>query len=152
MWRVTHSRIFLLAFLGGVLASCGGVEPTGPAGNDGPAAPRVIKPNPLFDPDIQNILVEGGCTSGGCHGAPQGQAGLRLDSDVQMNYANLVNVPAQQQGGFLLVKPADATNSYVVIKLEDRQNVGSSMPIGVPLDSIDLTNFRNWIDTGAPFD
>lgn len=153
MQRVTHRRIFLLPFLGSVLASCGGGEPTGPAGKvDGPATPRMILSNPLFDPDIQNILLEGGCAAGGCHGAPQGQAGLKLDADVRMNYVNLVNVPAQQQAGFLLVKPTDATNSYVVIKLEDRQNVGGPMPVGEPLDSIDLMNIRNWIDNGAPMD
>jgi hypothetical protein len=37
-----------------------------------------------------------------------------------------------------------------VIKVEGRQSVGASMPqTGSPLDSIDLTNLRNWIDQGA---
>ena len=110
---------------------------------------RVIKMNPLFDPDIQNIIVEAGCESGGYHGASTGQARLKLDLDVEMNYANLVNVPAEQQAGILLVKPNDAINSYVMIKLDGRQSVGQRMPPGQSLDSIDLENFRNWIDNGA---
>ena len=147
---MTYRRIFLLSFLGSVLASCGGREPTGlPRTNDGPAMTRVIKTNPLFDPDIQNILVKAGCVSGGCHGTSKGQARLKLDFDVEMNYANLVNVPAFQQAGFLLVDPDDAINSYVMIKLDGRQSVGQRMPPGQSLDSIDLTNFRNWIDKGA---
>jgi hypothetical protein len=37
-----------------------------------------------------------------------------------------------------------------VIKLEGRQTVGGRMPqTGSPLDSIDLTNVRNWISQGA---
>ena len=46
--------------------------------------------------------------------------------------------------------PGDAANSYLVIKLEGTQSVGSRMPIGgSALDNIDLTNIKNWINNGA---
>ena len=61
-----------------------------------------------------------------------------------------MNVPARSERQFLLVKPGDADNSYLVIRFEDRQSVAALMPIGLPLDSIDLTNLRNWINNGAP--
>ena len=46
--------------------------------------------------------------------------------------------------------PNDAQNSYLVIKIEDRQTVGTRMPQGGnALDSIDVSNIRNWINQGA---
>ena len=51
---------------------------------------------------------------------------------------------------FLRVKPDDATNNYLVIKLEGRQNFGVQMSVsGSALDNIDLTNIKNWINAGA---
>jgi hypothetical protein len=48
------------------------------------------------------------------------------------------------------VIPGDPDGSYLMIKLEGRQSVGDRMPqTGSPLDSIDLTNLRNWISQGA---
>ena len=48
------------------------------------------------------------------------------------------------------VVPGNATDSYLVIRLEGRQTVGNRMPLGgSPLDNIDLTNVRNWIAQGA---
>ena len=67
------------------------------------------------------------------------------------NHLNLVNVPAESESQFLHVKPLDAVNSYVIIRLENRQTVGLQMPgDGGRLDSIDLTNLKTWINNGAP--
>ncbi|RMH12875.1 MAG: hypothetical protein D6701_13015 [Gemmatimonadetes bacterium] len=75
-------------------------------------------------------------------------AGLDLRNAVA--YDNLVNVQATSEN-FRRVLPGDPQNSYIVIKLEGRQSVGSRMPLGqAPLDNIDLTNIRNWISSGAP--
>ncbi len=53
-------------------------------------------------------------------------------------------------GNEVRVIAGDAQNSYLVKKLEGRQTVGARMPLnGAPLDNIDLTNIRNWIDQGA---
>ena len=61
-----------------------------------------------------------------------------------------MNVTAESERQFLRIEPFAPVNSYVLIKLEGRQRVGGEMPPGLPLDSIDLTNMRNWVRTGAP--
>lgn len=145
---MSHSRPTLLLFvLGSLLASCGGeATPTAPSGGrDEPQMNRMIMQFPEFKEHIQEILVRKGCTSGECHLI--GQGGLTLGPDAVENHMNIVNVPAESETEFLRVKPFDATNSYVIIKLEGRQRVGASMG---PIDSIDLTNLKNWINYGAP--
>jgi hypothetical protein len=63
---------------------------------------------------------------------------------------SLVNVASSNEPAFLRVEPGDPENSYLVIKNEGRQAVGSRMPIGgAPLDEIDQTNIRTWIAQGA---
>jgi hypothetical protein len=107
----------------------------------------VVKANPAFGADIQEIFDRRGCTASGCHGSAQ-SAGLDLRSGSA--YGSLVNVQASSEP-IVRVIPNDAQNSYLVIKLEGRQSVGAQMPRGgSPLDTIDMRNIRNWIDTGAP--
>ncbi len=129
------------------LAACGG-------NGDSPMAPgnggddRVVLMNPSFSTDIQEIIVRRGCSAGQCHGS--GAGGLTLTNSAASNHAALVGIEATSEPGFVRVEPGDPANSYVVIKLEGRQSVGARMPLGAPpLDDIDLTNFRNWITTGA---
>ena len=106
-----------------------------------------IKSSPSFSADIKEIFDRRGCAVAGCHGSQQ-SGGLDLRSGA--SYAELVNVTSEGEAMFLRVKPSDATNSYLVIKLEDRQNFGVQMPVsGSALDSIDLTNIKNWINAGA---
>lgn len=122
------------------LAACSD-DGTGPSG-------RQILADPSFAQDINEIFQRRGCSAGVCHGS--GQAGLVLTGDAASNYANLVSVPATSES-FLRVDPGDAQDSYIVIKVEGRQAVGAQMPFGgTPLDDIDVTNLRNWIDNGAP--
>ena len=111
---------------------------------------RVVVQRPSFFEDIQELFVRKGCTLSGCHG--DGQGGFFLLPHSFQNYANIVNVRALQEAEFLLVEPFDATNSYLIIRLEDRQSPGllRMPPSGPLLDSIDLTNLRNWINNGAP--
>ena len=144
-----RSQIFSAFVLGGHLASCGGT-PTELGGNrEETPVIRHIRPDPSFEVHVQEIFVRTGCTQSVCHG--MGEAGLTLSSDAGANYRSLVRVPAESERDFLLVEPNDATNSYLLIRLEGRQRVGLlRMPIGPPLDSIDLTNIRNWINNGAP--
>jgi len=86
------------------------------------------------------------CTSSSCHGTAQ-MAGLDLRSGP--SYASLVSVRATSEP-ILRVIPGDPDGSYLVIKLEGRQSVGDRMPqTGSPLDTVDLTNIRNWISQGA---
>ncbi len=159
---MTVTRSFYRLSIAGLtsffIAACGGdaSNPTDPmddgrdTGGDTGGDTRTIKANPSFSQDIQEIFTRRGCTSSGCHGG--GAGGLTLGSSASANYNNLVNVPSPTSGEIRVI-PNDANNSYLVKKLEGRQGSGngSRMPLGgSPLDNIDLTNIKNWINTGAP--
>lgn len=114
---------------------------------------REIKAVPTFRADIDEIIQRRGCSSSSCHSRdPVGaQAMLWLNTNPGNNYAMLVNADAWSEPAFKRVLPGDAENSYLVIKLEGRQLVGLQMPLDAdPLDEIDLTNIKNWINNGAP--
>ena len=149
--RSFSATVVVTAFL----AACGGSDsPSDLGGNDnngvGGGDIRVIKSNPSFATDIQEIFTRIGCTAGGCHGDGTG-ADMTLGSNANANYGVLVGVPSTSEPSFNRVTPNDATNSYIMIKLEGRQSVGARMPFGgSPLDNIDMTNIRNWINGGAP--
>ena len=143
------TTVVMAAFL---VACGGGDSPSDPGGSndDGGGDTRVIKSNPSFATDIQEIFTRTGCTDMGCHGDGTG-AGMTLGSNAGANHGVLVNVASTSEPNFNRVTPSDAVNSYIVIKLEDRQSVGARMPFGrTPLDDIDMTNIRNWINGGAP--
>lgn len=139
--NVFRTNITLIA-AATLLSACGG----GDSIVDPPLAE--IKISPSFSTDIQEIFTRKGCAVAGCHGSQQ-SGGLDLRSGA--SYAELVNVTSEGEAAFLRVEPSDAINSYLVIKLEDRQNFGDAMPIsgGGSLDNTDLTNIRNWINAGA---
>ena len=92
------------------------------------------------------IFNRKGCASGSCHGSGQAAG---LDLRTGNSYAALVDVTATQVA-FPRVIPGDADGSYLIVKVEGRQTIGQRMPIGgSPLDNIDLTNLKNWINQGA---
>ena len=145
-----HARNTAVIALSTFLVACGGDGPTDPSASDGgdTATPRTILAEPSFAENINEILQRRGCATSGCHGS--GAGGLRLTSAASDNYAALVGVAAIGED-FDYVVPNDATNSYLVIKIENRQSVGQRMPLGSSeLDTIDQTNIRNWINNGAP--
>ena len=144
-----HRRSIVVPLvLAAALSACSGDNPTEPNGNGNGGTPRMILDDPSFQSNINTIFTANGCTGSNCHGG--GQAGLTLTSNAAANYGNLVNVQATSES-FLRVKPGDAQNSYLVIKVEGRQAVGSQMPlVGCCLDAVDIGNIRNWIDNGAP--
>jgi hypothetical protein len=121
---------------------CGGGEsPTSPSN---PAAQPIA--NPSFATDIQSIFTAN-CVSSGCHNATA-SAGLILLSGQAYN--NLVNVRSTQDASKNRVLPNDATNSYLIIKLEGRQTTGVRMPLGrAALSSVQIQNIKNWISMGA---
>jgi hypothetical protein len=132
------------------LAGCGGEGGTGigkgNGGGGGGGPGRVIKEDPSFASDIQEIFNRKGCAAASCHGSFQ-EAGLDLRPGN--SYAQLVNVPSTQTG-IIRVIPGNADGSYLVMKVEGRAGVGVQMPLGgTPLDNIDLSNLRNWINQGA---
>jgi hypothetical protein len=127
------------------LAGCGGgpgdLDPADFSDNI-----REIKEDPSFSKDIVEIFQREGCANGACHGVGA-SAGLNLERDSA--YANLVGVPATLEG-YERVTGGKAEESYLIIKLEGRQDVGQRMPpSGFPLDGIDMGNLKNWINRGA---
>jgi len=102
--------------------------------------------DPSFSLVIQPIFQNSGCTASNCHGVAQ-SGGLDLRSGSA--FGSLVNAPAQGESGKVRVIPGNATDSYLVVKLEGRQTFGTNMPVGGSLNQVDLTNIRNWINQGA---
>ncbi len=130
-----------------ILPACGdSSSPTSPSGTTTtvPAGTGTIA-DPSFANNIQAIFNTG-CTNNACHGTGM-SAGLNLQSGA--SYASLVNVTATREP-IVRVIPGNADASYLVVKLEGRQSVGSRMPLGgQPLSQTDLTNIKNWINRGA---
>ena len=141
--RTTLLPILLVSALG----ACGGDSPTGPDdGQNGGGETRTIVTDPSYANVIQEIFSRKGCTASSCHGSSQ-QAGLDLRSGS--SYAALVNVQSTQSTAARVI-PGNADDSYLIVKVEGRQTVGARMPVGgSPLDNIDLTNLKNWINQGA---
>jgi len=134
------------------LAGCGGDGPTDPVGssngnnNGGGSGSPTVKSDPSFSVDVFDVFTRNGCTASGCHGG--GQGGLTMTS-AATTYTNLVNV-ASPTTGEVRVIPGNATDSYLVKKLEGRASAGVRMPAGgSPLDATDLQNIKNWINQGA---
>lgn len=133
------------------LGACGG-SGTGPdpdpggGGGGGGGATRVVVADPSFGTVIQEIFTRKGCTDSSCHGSAQTEG---LDLRTGSSYASLVNVVATQSTVARVI-PGNANASYIVIKVEGRATTGVQMPKdGTPLDNIDLTNLKNWINLGA---
>jgi uncharacterized protein (TIGR03118 family) len=91
----------------------------------------------------------------GCHngsnppgGALPGAQNLKAGS----SFASLVSVASLEQPTLLRVKPGDATNSYLIQKLEGAAGItGSRMPLGgTPLDQATIDQIKSWIASGAP--
>ncbi len=131
------------------LAGCGGSDsPTDPGGGGGNPPPdsRTIVDNPSFSGVVMEIFNRKGCTASGCHGT--GQGGLTL-TDAATSHANLVGVVSPTSGQVRVVA-GNAAESYLITKLSPNPPFGDQMPQGgSPLDNIDMTNIRNWINQGA---
>lgn len=142
MWKKNISIVsfLLLIFLIAFLYTC--KSPNQPD----PDPDETTKEDPLFATDIQSIF-NSNCVGGGCHNATA-SAGLILSQGQAYN--NLVNVDSTSEPNFKRVLPNDAQNSYIVMKLEGRQTVGSRMPLNrSPLTTVQIQNIKNWINKGA---
>lgn len=95
-----------------------------------------------FADDIQPIF-DANCI--GCHG-DNGNAGLDLRPGL--SYTNLVLFPASESS-LMRVDPGRPMQSWLYLKLTGRQDVGSEMPPGSPLDADTTELVRTWIEEGA---
>lgn len=99
--------------------------------------------------DIQNKIFTPRCALSGCHTGPSPQNGL--DLTLGQSLANLINVPATWDPNFVRVKPNDAADSYLYMKLVgDPRIMGERMPKGGPyLEAQELGAIFEWIDGGG---
>jgi len=108
--------------------------------------PPTVKDDPSFASDIQSIF-NNNCISSGCHDTSASGGMVLLQGQ---SYANLVSVTSTQEPAKTRVIPNNATDSYLVIKLEGRQTNGGRMPLGgSALNANSIQNIKNWIDKGA---
>jgi mono/diheme cytochrome c family protein len=111
---------------------------------NGPAAATLTQ--------IQTAVFTPRCTV--CHDGSQPPGGIlpgSMNLTAGNSFANLVNVPSQEQPNLLRVKPGDPDNSYLIRKLEGTAGIsGSRMPLGGPfLDQATIDQVRSWIAAGA---
>ncbi len=146
MNRATNLRgigaIGLLA--GAALAvSCGGGSSGGMMGAPPPPLQATLD-------SIQSNIFTPSCALSGCHAGSTPQMGQNLSAG--MAYANILNVASTEQPSFLRVKPGDAANSYLYMKITgDARITGVQMPkVGGPLTADKIAAIRDWINAGAP--
>ena len=129
------------------LMSAAGCKSGGSPGSPSQPTPDVtLKDDPSFAADIQSIF-NASCSLAGCHNASASGGLVLLQGQA---YINLVNVVSAGEPPKVRVIPNDAGNSYLVIKLENRQSFGSRMPQGASaLSANRIQNIKNWINKGA---
>ncbi len=146
--RVSRIIICLLALTActNAVAPSGGSGGGGGGGGGGGSTTPVDTPS--FALNIQSIFNVS-CTSSNCHGTSASRANAYLDLRPGKSYGMLVSVLGNQEP-IIRVIPGDANASYLIIKLEGRQRVGSRMPKGAPaLSSAAIQTIKNWITQGA---
>ena len=97
--------------------------------------------------ELSDEIFTPGCA--GCHGGGNPSAGLSLAKDVIA--ANIIDKAAASKSEYKLVNPGSPDDSYIVMKLENRDITGSQMPLGgTPLSTEQIEKIRDWIAAGAP--
>ena len=134
----------------GIIGACADFEGvTNPTGG----LPDVVVEVPQFARDIVPIF-ERRCGIGGCHSDVAHQGGLVLTPSAA--HAALINKPSQTRIGQVLVRPGDATNSWLVIAIgpDDARRLGlARMPLASgALTPNQIQTIVNWINRGAPND
>jgi hypothetical protein len=102
-----------------------------------------------FKKDVQPIFTKN-CAHPSCHGAAQ-SAGMQLSPGLA--YENIVNVHSSEVPALMRIKPGEPDSSYLVMKIEGKQEVGAQMPLtGGPLPNKDIQTIRSWVEAGAKND
>lgn len=115
------------------------------------ACEHIVAP-PELQPTLQSIqanIFSEKCARPGCH-VPNGAGPMPLRT-VDESFDNLVNVPSIQKPNLLRVEPGDPDESYLVLKLEDDDDIeGDRMPLtGSRLSDTEIGTIRTWIEEGA---
>lgn len=98
-----------------------------------------------FSYDVVPIL-QAHCAA--CHFDNQKWPGLNMTSDA--SYSVLVNKTSGESGTAMLVRPGDASHSFLVQKLSAKPPAGDPMPTyGRPLSTGEKELLVQWIQQGA---
>jgi len=115
--------------------------------------PDVVVEAPQFGRDILPI-VERRCAIGGCHTVGTRQAGLVLARDSVPG--TLINRPSRLAAGEVLVRPGDASGSWLAAMIGSdaaRRGAFPRMPLASgALTPNQVATIVNWINRGAPND
>ena len=108
------------------------------------SAPKV----PSFAKDVQPIF-DNNCVA--CHQSVGAQQALILEPGK--SFANIVGVKSKESG-LRLITPDNAGQSYLLLKLEGKQQQaggsGAQMPLGDALSPAQIATVQQWIEAGAP--
>lgn len=146
--KVSRIGLGVLCATVALIAGCGGGSGDGLDSNGRPVGEGDDPSGPMTASfsSIQSHVFTPMCTA--CHSGSAAPRGLRLDS--ANSYAMLVDVASGGVPSLKRVAPGDATNSYLVHKLEGHAAVGARMPLGGPyLDATAMALIRQWINNGA---
>lgn len=112
---------------------------------------------PSFHDDVVPIVQES-CALTACHSSKESNLGIFLAYDPAQIYAELKKTSPTASGEPFVV-PGDPAKSYLMVKLEGKQeaftskcannNCGTVMPPDDPLSSDKLETVRKWISEGA---
>jgi hypothetical protein len=134
------TRLALIAGLALSAASCGG---------DGVVS--MVSPPPNNAPtltSLQDSIFSSRCAVPGCHVPPALEQGMNLSQGN--TYAYTVGVDSVELSGFKRVRPGNAADSYLYMKIAgDPRIVGERMPFGGMLTASEIEEVRQWIDAGA---
>lgn len=106
---------------------------------------------PPAAPTLTQLKTTAFAVCSNCHTG----GGTSLPSSMDLHpaaiYASIVGVASAEQPSLKRVAPGDATNSYVVQKLEGAPTItGARMPFGGPyLDQATIDQVKAWINAGA---
>lgn len=99
---------------------------------------------------IQRNVFDVSCLTG-CHSGAN--ASSQMDLSSGRAWASLVNVPSNQESGWVRVVPGNSPSSFLMVKLQGEPGpaLDAYMPWGQPtLCKEELDAIRRWIVAGAP--
>ncbi len=108
---------------------------------------------PSFVDDVMPAF-ETSCTQTSCHGSKESNLNIFIPPDPALAYPELLKTSPTT--GMKFVAPGDPDHSYVVLKIEGKQTMGTEMPpndTGLPpIAPSALAAIRAWIAAGAQND
>ena len=139
-------RFHLLAFVASFVLACS-------SSSESPPTTTKDAGGPSFTKDVMPAF-ETSCTQTACHGSKESNLNIYIPPDPAVAYPELLKTSPTT--GMKFIAPGDPDHSYVVIKIEGKQTMGTAMPppdTGLPpISSTALASLRAWITAGAKND